>query len=163
MCRRGCADQPIVRESEGEMSKRALIERLARLFTGAHVAVYRATGGRIGGHFRGGPIVLLTTVGRKSGRRRTTPLLFIRDGDDVVVVASNRGIDRAPAWWLNLQANPGAQIQVGRQAFRVRAEQVDSANRARLWPLLNQMYPASEDYQRGVSREIPVVRLRPDR
>jgi deazaflavin-dependent oxidoreductase (nitroreductase family) len=145
------------------MSKRALLERLARLFAQAHIAVYRATGGRIGGRFQGGRMLLLTTRGRKSGLQRTTPLFFLRDGDDLVVVASNRGLDWAPAWWLNLQANPDGQVQVGPRIMQVRAAKADPADRARLWPLLNQMYAGYEGYQRQVSHEIPVVRLHPAR
>jgi deazaflavin-dependent oxidoreductase (nitroreductase family) len=142
------------------MNKRALLRRVAKAFTSTHIALYRATGGRIGGQFRGGPILLLSTLGRKTGQQRTTPLLYIRDGQDFVVVASNGGQDWEPAWWLNLQANHDAQVEVGRQTSPVRAEQADPVERARLWPLLNRMYPDYDIYQKRVSREIPVVRLR---
>ncbi|MDP8922394.1 MAG: nitroreductase family deazaflavin-dependent oxidoreductase [Chloroflexota bacterium] len=143
------------------MDRRALVQRLARAITAAHVALYRARGGRLLNRFRNGPVLLLTTQGRKTGRSRTTPLLYIRDGDDYVVVASNGGMDWEPAWWLNLRANPVAQVEAGSRPDQVRAERVDPAEQARLWPRLTRMYPGYDDYQRRVSREIAVVRLRP--
>ena len=143
------------------MDKRALLQRIAKAITSLHVALYRATGGRVLGRFRGAPMLLLTTTGRKTGQARTTPLLFVRDGEDFVVVASNGGMDWEPAWWLNLQANPITEIQVGRRVRRVRADRVGPEDRARLWPRLTRMYPAYEGYQRRVSREIALVRLRP--
>ena len=143
------------------MDKRALLQRVAKAITSLHVAVYRASGGRVFGSFRGGPILLLTTQGRKSGRARVTPLLYVRDGDAFVVVASNGGMDWEPAWWLNLQANPVARVQAGPRVFRARAERVESEDRARLWPRLVRMYPGYEGYQRRVSREIALVRLQP--
>lgn len=145
------------------MDKRALLQRLARAITGLHVALYRASGGRFLNRFRGGPMLLLTTQGRKTGRSRTTPLLYVRDGNDFVVVASNGGMDWEPAWWLNLKSDPIGQVQAGARAHRVRAEQVEPADRARLWPRLTRMYSAYDGYQRRVSREIAVVRLRPVR
>ena len=145
------------------MDTRALLKRVAKAITSLHVALYRASGGRILGSFRGGPILLLTTKGRKTGQARVTPLLYARDGDDYVVVASNGGMDWEPAWWLNLQANPVAEVQAGSRVRRVRAERVGPEDRARLWPRLTRMYAAYEGYQRRVSREIALVRLRPVR
>ena len=142
------------------MDKRALVQRVAKALTSLHVALYRASGGRVFGSFRGGPILLLTTRGRKSGRPRTTPLLYVRDGDAFVVVASNGGMDWEPAWWLNLQANPSGQVQAGPRALRVRAERVGPDDRVGLWTRLTRMYPGYEGYQRRVSREIALVRLR---
>jgi deazaflavin-dependent oxidoreductase (nitroreductase family) len=142
------------------MRKRTLIELMARAITRTHVALYRWTGGRIGGRFRGGRILLLTVTGRKSGLKRTTPLMYVRDGEDLAVVASNGGMDWEPAWWLNLKANPVAEVQVGAALRRVRAEQAEPGERARLWPLVNQMYAGYDKYQRAVSREIAVVKLR---
>ena len=143
------------------MDKRALLQRVAKGITTLHVALYRASGGRILGSFRGGLILLLTTKGRKTGQSRVTPLLYVRDGDAFVVVASNGGMDWEPAWWLNLKANPVGQVHAGPRVIRVRAEQVGSDDRVRLWPQLTQMYPGYEGYQRRVSREIALVRLRP--
>ena len=144
------------------MDKRALLQRVAKAITSLHVALYRATGGRVLGRFRGAPMLLLTTTGRKTGQARTTPLLFVRDGDDFVVVASNGGMDWEPAWWLNLQANPVGLVQAGPRVLRVRAERVEAEDRARLWPILTRMYSGYEGYQRRVSREIALVRLRPE-
>ena len=143
------------------MDKRALIQRMAKAITGLHVALYRASGGRILNRFGSGPILLLTTMGRKSGQARVTPLLYVRDGDSIVVVASNGGMDWEPAWWLNLQANPVGQVQAGPRVLRVRAERVGTTDRARLWPVLSRMYSGYEGYQRRVTREIALVRLRP--
>ena len=143
------------------MDKRALLQRVAKAITSLHVRLYQATGGRVLGSFRGAPMLLLTTKGRKSGQARTTPLLYVRDGDTYVVVASNGGMDWEPAWWLNLQANPVAQVQAGPRVLRVRAERVGPEERAGLWSRLTRTYPAFEGYQRRVSREIALVRLRP--
>ena len=146
---------------EPNVNKRALIELLAKAISGAHVALYRATGGRIGGRFRGGPVLLLTVTGRRTGRKRTTPLLYIQDGANLVIAASNGGMDWDPAWWLNLQANPVAEVQVGPRVYPVRAERAHAAERARLWPLMNRMFSGYDNYQRRVSREIALVQLRP--
>ena len=142
------------------MNKKAVVQLLAKVITRTHVALYRATGGRIGGRFRGGSALLLTVTGRKSGRRRTTPLLYIRDGDAFVVAASNGGMDWEPAWWLNLKANPAAEVQVGPEVVRVRAEPADPTERARLWPLMNRMFAGYDKYQQRVTREIALVKLR---
>ncbi len=109
----------------------------------------------------GSPVLLLGTQGRKSGKRRTTPLLYLRDGDNMVVVASNGGTSSQPAWWLNLQASPEAAAQVGGRRLHVRAEAVGGEERRRLWGRLVQMYGPYEGYQRKTDREIPVVVLRP--
>ena len=146
---------------EPMVNTRALIGLLAKAITGAHVALYRATGGRIGGRFRGGPVLLLTVTGRRTGRKRTTPLLYIRDGANFVAAASNGGMDWDPAWWLNLQANPVAEVKVGPRVYPVRAERAHAAERARLWPLMNRMFSGYDNYQRRVSREIALVQLRP--
>ena len=141
--------------------KPAVIRLAAKVFAGVHVFLYRQSGGRIGGRFRGGPVLLLTVTGRKTGRARTTPMLYIEDGDDHVVAATNGGMDWAPSWWLNLRANPVARIQVGGERRTVRAEQADPAERARLWLLMNQMWPGYDRYQRRTSRLIPLVKLHP--
>ncbi len=132
-----------------------------KLFSRFHVWLYRRTDGRALGKVMGVPVLLLTTTGRKSGQPRTTPLLFLRDGSDLVVVASNGGSDRTPAWWLNLQRRSEAQVQVGAEMHRMRAEQARPEEHARLWPLLNRIYPEYESYQQKTSRRIPVVVLKP--
>lgn len=137
------------------------ITAVQRVATKLHSFVYRATGGRVGGRIAGGPVLLLTTTGRKSGREHTVPLLYLEDGEDMVVVASNGGTATPPAWWLNLTANPGAMAEVGGRRVRVRAEEADPEEKEWLWPRLVTMYRGYEDYRRRTDREIPIVILRP--
>ncbi len=132
-----------------------------RAATKLHSFVYRATNGRLGGRIAGGPVLLLTTTGRKSGREHTVPLLYLKDGEDVVVVASNGGTASHPAWWLNLQVNPEATVEVGDRKVRVWAEEAGSEDKERLWPKLAEMYGGYESYRRRTDREIPVVLLHP--
>ena len=114
----------------------------------------------MGGRVSGAPVLLLTTTGRKSGKRRTTPLLYLRDGETIVIVASNGGRDVHPAWWLNLQTNPEADVQLGKARSPLIASNAAAEERARLWPLLVEMYPGYGDYQKRTKRQIPVVILR---
>jgi deazaflavin-dependent oxidoreductase (nitroreductase family) len=127
----------------------------------AHAALYRATGGRIG--FAAGHItnLLLTTTGRKSGTSRTVPLAFLADGDRYVIVASNGGSDRHPAWWLNLRMTPRATVQVGQKIQTVVAHEADATERARLWPALKTYNPFYAQYEQITQRKIPVVVLDP--
>ncbi len=127
-----------------------------------HRGLYRLTGGSLGGKLGGRPMLLLTTTGRKSGKRRTTPLQYLSDGEDLVVVASNGGNVRHPAWWLNIDANPQADVQVGDDKRRVRAETANEQERSRLWPLLVEEYGGFQDYEDETERTIPVVILRPE-
>ena len=129
----------------------------------AHIFIYRATKGAVGGRVMNSPVLLLTTKGRRSGRRRTVPLLYLADGDDVVLVASNGGAVKHPTWWLNLQADPEAEIQIKGSRLRVRAEKAGAEEKQRLWPLLTQMYSGYRRYQEMTTRDIPVVILRPVR
>ncbi|TCJ15954.1 nitroreductase family deazaflavin-dependent oxidoreductase [Rubrobacter taiwanensis] len=138
-----------------------LAERTLRLASDLHTLVYRLTGGRVAGRFRGGGILLLTTTGRKSGKRRTAPLLYVPDGDALVVVASKGGAPNHPAWWLNLRANPEAEVEVSGRKLRVRATEATGPERGRLWQKAVEAYPPYEDYQKKTSREIPVVVLHP--
>ncbi|MGI0079861.1 MAG: nitroreductase family deazaflavin-dependent oxidoreductase [Nitrososphaerales archaeon] len=125
------------------------------------VFFYRLTGGKVGGRFRGSPVLLLTSTGRKSGKLRTTPVLFVHDGENLVVVASNGGKDKDPSWWLNLKHNPTAQVEIRNEKRSVRAEKALGQDKNRLWLIVTKMYPSYEDYQRRTKREIPVVILRP--
>jgi deazaflavin-dependent oxidoreductase (nitroreductase family) len=129
-------------------------------FTEVHKLVYRLTGGRIGGKHGRAPILLLHHVGRKSGKQRVSPLLYMPDGDNVVIVASMGGSDSHPSWWINLRANPETTVEIGREKRTVVAELVKADERARLWPKLVEMYPSYRTYQERTSREIPVVILR---
>ena len=128
-----------------------------------HRTLYRLTGGRIGQKSAQGPILLLTTTGRKSGQARTHPLLYMPDGDNYVVVASNGGRDQPPAWWLNLRAQPRAEIQVGRDRIPVQADVLGPAEKEEIWPRVTAFYQGWGHYQMLTNRDIPVVVLRPVR
>jgi deazaflavin-dependent oxidoreductase (nitroreductase family) len=129
------------------------------LFTAATAALYRVSGGRLAGKMSGAPVLLLDHVGRKSGKHRTTPLLYLADGHDLVIVGSRGGSDATPAWWLNLQANPETTVQVGHERRRVRARETSAAEKARLWPELTAMYSDYDVYQTRTERELPVIVL----
>ncbi|MCH7709833.1 MAG: nitroreductase family deazaflavin-dependent oxidoreductase, partial [Myxococcales bacterium] len=120
--------------------------------TRIHREVYRSTGGRVGARLNGLDMVLLTTTGRKSGQPRTLPLACLRDGEDWIVVASNGGQDFHPAWWLNLQENPRAQAQLGRETRSIVAHEAIDDDRSRLWPLLKQQNPAYPKYEKKTDR-----------
>ena len=126
-----------------------------------HRALYRASGGRIGGRLAGMDMLLLTVRGRKTGEPRTVPLACFPDGEDRIVVASNNGQDHNPVWWLNLQAHPDAEVMLGRATWKIRAQLADPQQRARLWPELKKVNPAYVRYEDKTDREIPVVILRP--
>jgi F420H(2)-dependent quinone reductase len=137
---------------------------LTRRFMGLHTLLYRASGGRVGHHLPGmsAPMLLLDHVGAKSGKRRTSPLLYIPDGDDVVVVASKGGFPKHPAWYHNLVANPDTTVQVGSERRPVHARVASTEERQRLWPMAVKAYHGYEDYQaRSKGREIPLVVLEP--
>jgi deazaflavin-dependent oxidoreductase (nitroreductase family) len=135
-----------------------LITRLA----GAHVALYRASGGRLGHKPPFGPqMLLLDHVGARSGTRRTSPLVYARDGEDFVLVASKGGYPRHPAWLYNLRAHPDTTIQVGRRTLAVRARVASDEERERLWPKAVAVWQGFADYQRRAERTIPLVVLSP--
>lgn len=127
-----------------------------------NVWVYRRSRGRWMGRFpSGAPVCVLTTRGRKSGQQRSVPLLYLKDGNDWVVVASQGGAPQHPAWYLNLQAEPKGEMEIGGERFAVTARRVGEDEKAALWPRLVAIYPPYETYQRRTSRSIPVVRLSP--
>ncbi len=132
---------------------------LLALITSVHRFVYRASGGRLGGRMMGMRVLLLKHVGRKTDLERVTPLLYIRDGEHWVVVASNAGDDRSPAWWLNLMRNPEVEIQVERERFAVKARRASDTEAERLWPELVRAYRYYDDYRERTAREIPVAIL----
>ncbi|MBV8703027.1 MAG: nitroreductase family deazaflavin-dependent oxidoreductase [Acetobacteraceae bacterium] len=141
---------------------RAMQPAAIRAMGALNTWVYRLSGGRIMGRMpSGAPICLLTTTGRTSGQRRTAPLLYLADGDDFIVVGSQGGAPRHPGWFLNLEANPRAEVELGRRRVLVTARRLSEAERDRLWPRLVAMYPPYEDYRRRTARSIPVVRLSP--
>lgn len=132
---------------------------LQRLVTGMHNLLYRLSGSKVAGQIGASRVLLLTTTGRKSGKPRTTPLFYLPDNGRFILVASNGGSPTHPTWWLNLQANPNAMVQIGNQKLPVTAAQADREERKHLWPLLTKMYSGYADYQKRTTREIPVVIL----
>lgn len=131
-----------------------------RLASRLHARLYRATRGRFMNRwFSGAPVVVLETVGRKSGKPRPVPVLGLRQGDDVVVVPANAGASHAPAWWLNLQAAGEASVVVRGRRWRVRPRVTEGAERERLWREFVRMYPQAEDYTGFTTRLFPVVVL----
>ncbi|MGZ4352943.1 MAG: nitroreductase family deazaflavin-dependent oxidoreductase [Gaiellaceae bacterium] len=129
------------------------------LFGEEHVRRYRETGGEVGHIWNGVPTLLLTTTGRRSGEQRTTPLIYGRNGDRYVVVASKGGAPQHPAWYLNLSAHPEVELQVKDERFRARARTAAANERERLWTLMAGIWPAYDDYQAKTEREIPLVVL----
>jgi F420H(2)-dependent quinone reductase len=134
---------------------------LRRLISG-HAFVYRASHGLVGHRFPGSPpMLLLDHVGAKSGRPRTTPLVYAVDGENLVIVASKGGYPKNPAWFHNLKAHPDVTVQVGSRRRPVRARVARAKERTRLWPLVVDVYGGYEDYRRRTDREIPLVILEP--
>jgi len=108
------------------------------------------------------PVLLLTTAGRRSGKARTTPLTFFRDGTDLVVIASNGGADRPPDWWLNLQHTPRAVVEIGSDKLVVTARPASGQQRERLWSVITATYAGYARYQERTTRQIQVVLLTPE-
>ena len=126
-----------------------------------HVHVYRETDGEVGYVWNGAPTLLLTTTGRKTGEPRTSAIIYGRDGGDYLVVGSVGGMPKHPAWYLNLQAEPRAHIQVRAEHLDVEAHTAGEAEKPRLWELMMQVWPNYDTYQSRTDRVIPVVVLRP--
>jgi F420H(2)-dependent quinone reductase len=132
---------------------------LGRLGSRIHARLYRATRGRIGRRWFGAPVMTIETVGRKSGKPRETAVLSIREGETFVVVPSNAGSSRVPAWWLNLRAAGEGAVVVRGRRHRVRPRVVEGEERERLWRVFADAYPQLDDYTRFTEREFPVVVL----
>ncbi|AKK26672.1 nitroreductase family deazaflavin-dependent oxidoreductase [Mycobacterium sp. EPa45] len=126
-----------------------------------HVAAYRDSSGEVGYLWNGVPTLLLSVAGRRSGETHTSALIFARDGDDYLVVASMGGAPRHPNWYLNLQANPAAMIQVRDQEIAVTARTATPDEKPRLWSIVTSVWPNYEVYQSRTDRDIPVVVLSP--
>jgi deazaflavin-dependent oxidoreductase (nitroreductase family) len=127
-----------------------------------HTLLYRASRGLVGHHVPGAPpMLLLDHVGARSGTRRTSPLAYIRDGEDVVIVASKGGYAKHPAWFHNLRAHPDTSAQIGSERRAVHAHVASPEERSRLWPKVVQTYSGFAGYQRKTDREIPLVILSP--
>ena len=130
------------------------------LFGDEHVRRYRETGGEVGHIWReGSTILLLTTTGRKSGEKRTAPLIYAKDGDRYVIVASKGGAPEDPGWYQNLAKTPEVELQVKDEVFRARAHDAKGEERERLWKLANTVWKYYDDYAKKTDREIPVVVL----
>ena len=137
-----------------------MLQRIFNEFTRVHVLSYRVTGGLIGQRLPGLPtMLLLDHVGAKSGKQRTIPLVYLRDGDDIVLVASKGGSHRNPAWFHNLRANPETTVQVGSKRLSVTARVATPEERKRLWPKAVEAYGGYASYQDRTEREIPLVIL----
>jgi F420H(2)-dependent quinone reductase len=130
-----------------------------RIFGSVHRRVYRLTGGKVGGQIGKLPVLLLTTIGRKSGRPRTQPLAYTHVGEGYAVIASKGGAAQHPLWYLNLRANPLAEVTVGRETRKVLAREAQGEERERLWRALANLYPGYDRYAQKTSRRIPVVVL----
>ncbi len=127
-----------------------------------HVLAYRLTRGLVGSRVPGAPpMMLLDHVGAKTGKRRTHPLAYLEDVENIVIVASKGGSPRHPAWFHNLRTNPETTVQIGGRRMPVRARVATPEERAGLWPRVVALYGPYEDYQRRTSREIPLVILEP--
>lgn len=140
-------------------------DRMARsdLSSKIHRFVYRLSGGRMGGRAKGVPVLLLTTVGRRSGKQRTVPLMYLADGERLLVVASNAADpDHPPGWWFNLRSHPQARVQVGRTRYAVRSSDLDPVDRDAWWPRLATHNPNWARFQEETGRRFPVVALDPD-
>ena len=137
---------------------------LIKPFVALHNAIYRASGGRIAGHFGKGPVLLLTVRGRKSGKRQTVPLIYVATEQGYAIIASFAGSPTHPAWYLNLTAAGAADIQVGGRHMRVRALPVgrDSPRYDDIWRRAVALYPDYDTYKARTTRQIPIVELVPD-
>ena len=136
-----------------------MTDRGFRILGGVHRAVYRLTGGKVGGKIGPARVLLLTTTGRKSGRPRTQPLLYTPAGDGYAVIASKGGAPQHPLWYLNLQANPHVEVTVGRETRQLRARDAEGEERERLWRAMTRVYAGYDRYAEKTSRRIPVVVL----
>jgi deazaflavin-dependent oxidoreductase (nitroreductase family) len=126
-----------------------------------HVELYRETDGEAGHDWNGAHTLLLTTHGRRTGEERTTPLIYGRDGDDFLVVASKGGSDQPPGWYLNLLADPQVRVQVKEQRFSAQAREATADEKPPMWKTMTAEWPDYDTYQRKTDREIPVVVLEP--
>ncbi|MDQ4094834.1 MAG: nitroreductase family deazaflavin-dependent oxidoreductase [Actinomycetota bacterium] len=138
-----------------------LVRRGQAMITAAHGFVYRATGGRLLGSLVSNQVVVLTTIGRRSGARRSVPLFGYPDGEDYIIVASNGGTAGHPGWLLNLRQNPEATLRVGGREFSVRASELSTEEREAWWPRVVRNYRLYDNYQKKTDRTIPLVRLAP--
>lgn len=139
-------------------------ETIIKWMSRAQSWLYRKTGGKLGGTFlQGAPVALLTTTGRKTGQPRVSPLLYLREGNRIILVASKGGAASNPMWYLNLKANPAVSVQIKDEVLNLTARDATEDERARYWPTLTKMYTSFDDYQSWTDRVIPVVICEPAR
>lgn len=131
------------------------------LFGDEHIRQYEATGGKVGHDWNGTSCLVLRTTGRKTGKERKFALIYGRDGDDYVLVASKGGAPSNPGWYENLVAHPDVTIQVRDEVIPVRARTGTAADKKRVWPVMTKQWPDYDKYQAGTPRDIPVVLLTP--
>jgi deazaflavin-dependent oxidoreductase (nitroreductase family) len=120
---------------------------------------FRANGGKVGGQFANASLLLLTTIGAKSGQTRTNPLAYTTDGDRIIVIASKGGAPTNPDWYYNLKTNPMVMVELGREQFQARAIVAEGAERGRLFRQMAEVMPGFAGYQRNTSRQLPVIIL----
>ena len=130
-----------------------------RLMGRSHLVVYRLSRGRLLGRVAGMPVLLLTTTGRRSGRPRTAPLTYFEHGAELVLIASNGGEDKPPAWWLNLREQPRAVVTIGTHSEQVTARAATVQEREQLWPVITSTFGGYASYARRTTRPIPVMLL----
>lgn len=160
------AHQAVPRNTRAMLSDRVLAWLTATLPDGGvrsagkfQAELYRLSSGRIGGRFGRGPVLVLTTTGRRTGQPRTTTVLYAKDGERLVIIGSNTGSERPPAWALNLAATPAAMVQLGRKRIRMRATELGGDERERLWALMNDRYKGFESYTQRTDREFKMFVL----
>jgi deazaflavin-dependent oxidoreductase (nitroreductase family) len=134
-----------------------------RLMGRLNTPIYRLSGGRVGGRVNRAPVLLLTTTGRRSGQRRTAPVVYLKDGERLVVINTNAGNDKVPAWSLNLAADPEAEVEIGRRTIPVLARVAEGEERADLWRRHNEQYSGFDEYDAELDREPKVIVLEPRR
>ncbi|MDH3301303.1 MAG: nitroreductase family deazaflavin-dependent oxidoreductase [Acidimicrobiia bacterium] len=138
------------------------MKRLLRTATGIHVWLYRATNGRIGGQIKKAPILLLTTIGRTTGRARTTPLSYLEVGKTIAICGANLGSDRPPGWLRNLDRDPHFRVRIGGEEFTALARIAELEERDVLWTRMIHQLPALRTYQARTDRVLPVIVLEPN-
>lgn len=146
-------------KNELSASERKAIELFSKYYGRFNTWLYQRTGGRLGNTLLGAPVLLLTTTGNKSGQKRTVPLLYLKDGERYLIVASKGGFPTDPAWYKNLVANPAVEVQEGAAVKAMRARTLSEEEKAQVWPRLVAMYKYYQQYQDRTERSIPVVAL----
>jgi deazaflavin-dependent oxidoreductase (nitroreductase family) len=150
------------REDVDAIPNQALVHRFIKALTAANVWVFKASKGRLWKNFPGGfPICIVETTGRQTGKPREIALIHLPIGDDVLLVASQGGMERNPVWYYNIVAEPKIRVMVGGKVADMTARQVDAEEKAALWPHLLSLYPDFDEYQARTDRDIPVFRCTP--